>query len=817
MLHQNQMKFYIKTTIIFFIFVNIFGNYVLKVEASANTKNAEYVEIETTPMNIIKIASEESLQRYVDKKLILFLNKTCTFYQNLLHRSHKDLILLTTWLNLPLNEMHIKLSWKNVLNSYEKMNIWRVEPNQKKILDEDTITVEIYQRNNVIIKKTKIPDIFVQKLNKLRNNLNDELMKKQEFADAKLDELELLQNSMNSLDELKQRNQKEMDELRMKETEMEDMISMNSATLDRLALEIDILQCEIEANTQILVAEKLKDDKNTEIIETIESDLSVARKQVIQKMENHGALKDNTVEISDRLIKLLEFSIPTLMGHINTSLDFHIEQSHLLLKKQDEILLLSDSLKEFKQNIPALCYFDEKFDLNFWVQILIGNAELLKNHKWGTSRFFFETTEDKIWLKNSLDKSCSDHMLNYIHFNCLDEEKVVKKEEIKSSVSAKSKLQYGNMGIHVKSHRVIDTGDSSSMQIKQNSGDTYLLWQNLKSKIDHVLENWKPNGFIIKPSRGAMSQGNILVKRKKDGFQTRTVDHARNYEKTYRNFKTDDELKQGIYGMIHNSSTWQDFPFMNKVLQPHRYERFNQSSQIEILIEEVMDMPDDWFYPFELRITFLYGKPLVIWLCADHTLDLIVWRSDDPYVISHWDTLHYYNNKSALSTEDFYDEKLILEIILATTNLAKNYNFVYGRIDVFTFKRNGKFVWYVNEVQNHGLTPDMIYPNFIDTDDTDELTYFRSIFPLNFYDTYLGENNDNSEIPNLYTLVDNICKLFPDDTNKTQLKFLYEERNPVVYQLFQKIIIFKVTVSDKRKTDEQLKVIRNLLEKIKSF
>ena len=63
----------------------------------------------------------------------------------------------------------------------------------------------------------------------------------------------------------------------------------------------------------------------------------------------------------------------------------------------------------------------------------------------------------------------------------------------------------------------------------------------------------------------------------------------------------------------------------------------------------------------------------------------------------------------------------------------------------------------------------MIYPNFIDTDDADELTYFRSIFPLNFYDTYLGENNDNSEIPNLYTLVDNICKLFPDDTNKTQL------------------------------------------------
>ena len=72
-------------------------------------------------------------------------------------------------------------------------------------------------------------------------------------------------------------------------------------------------------------------------------------------MENHGALKDNTVEISDRLIKLLEFSIPALIRHINTSLDFHIEQSHLLLKKQDEILLLSDSLKEFKQNIPALC------------------------------------------------------------------------------------------------------------------------------------------------------------------------------------------------------------------------------------------------------------------------------------------------------------------------------------------------------------------------------------------------------------------------------------------------------------------------------
>ena len=132
-LEQNQMKFYIKTTIIFFIFVNIFGNYVLKVEASANTKNAEYVEIETTPMNIIKIASEESLQRYVDKKLILFLNKTCAFYQNLLHRSDKDLILLTTWLNLPLYEMHIKLTWKNVMPFFFLVTIdfWKTNNSKK--------------------------------------------------------------------------------------------------------------------------------------------------------------------------------------------------------------------------------------------------------------------------------------------------------------------------------------------------------------------------------------------------------------------------------------------------------------------------------------------------------------------------------------------------------------------------------------------------------------------------------------------------------------------------------------------------------------
>jgi hypothetical protein len=85
---------------------------------------------------------------------------------------------------------------------------------------------------------------------------------------------------------------------------------------------------------------------------------------------------------------------------------------------------------------------------------------------------------------------------------------------------------------------------------------------------------------------------------------------------------------------------------------------------------------------------------------------------------------------------------------------------------------------------------------------------------LDFYDTFLGENNDNSEILNSYTLLDNICELFPHDTNRAQLQSLYETKNPIVYQLFKEFIIFEV--SDK-KSNDHLELVTKVLKKIKSL
>ena len=50
------------------------------------------------------------------------------------------------------------------------------------------------------------------------------------------------------------------------------------------------------------------------------------------------------------------------------------------------------------------------------------------------------------------------------------------------------------------------------------------------------------------------------------------------------------------------------------------------------------------------------------------------------------------------STEDFYDENLIFEILNASKALAQEYDFIYGRIDIFTTKKNdsNNLLFYIN-------------------------------------------------------------------------------------------------------------------------
>jgi hypothetical protein len=224
-----------------------------------------------------------------------------------------------------------------------------------------------------------------------------------------------------------------------------------------------------------------------------------------------------------------------------------------------------------------------------------------------------------------------------------------------------------------------------------------------------------------------------------------------------------------------------------------------------------MDMPEDWFFPFELRITFLYGQPLVVWFIADHNGYLVIWRADDPHIISHWETM-FVLTETMIQTKNFYDEKLIFDIMEGCTKLAKYFNFVYGRIDVFTTKRNGEYFWYVNEVQNHGLAPDMVYPPFLNPDDTTDIHKFSSIFPIRFAGCP-RPIEDLSKIPNFYSLIDDALAMFPNMVKKEKLLFLYEKNDPLFLKLMKQMLLYKMTV---RQAEIELQTVENILKEIVS-
>jgi len=66
----------------------------------------------------------------------------------------------------------------------------------------------------------------------------------------------------------------------------------------------------------------------------------------------------------------------------------------------------------------------------------------------------------------------------------------------------------------------------------ENEEGIPLFFLKLKQEIHQILHHRWPDskGFIIKPTRGCMSEGTILVKKTKNGFTTKTVDTLKGFE-----------------------------------------------------------------------------------------------------------------------------------------------------------------------------------------------------------------------------------------------------------------------------------------------
>jgi len=410
----------------------------------------------------------------------------------------------------------------------------------------------------------------------------------------------------------------------------------------------------------------------------------------------------------------------------------------------------------------------------------MGNSQNLMLRKPKELRFFHETIENKAWLKTTLQQSLNENVLNFVTFNC---------------------VEFGE---------TISSDGKNVTTPKVNENGIELLFLKLKEEIGNVLRtDWGSKGFIIKPTRGCMSEGNILVKTVHIGFSTMITDRGRSYEKFHKYFTTEDDLVKGIYEIMKNKESWKKYYWIPELLEKATYPDDPTKTRYEvgILIEELMDMPKNWLNPFELRITFLYGQPLVIWISLMHGgADLVIWRADNPNVILHWETLFLLNNKSMFSTEDFYDENLIFEILNASKALAQEYDFIYGRIDIFTTKKNDRFVWYVNEVQFHGIEPDLIYPEFIRRS-APKQNFFRAFFPIR-------KIANKHDIQTLFTVIDDLMSLpiFPESIPKSKLLSLREKDPKTFLRLIKEVIHCKID-----SVGEQLEIIAELLDDIKNM
>jgi hypothetical protein len=100
-----------------------------------------------------------------------------------------------------------------------------------------------------------------------------------------------------------------------------------------------------------------------------------------------------------------------------------------------------------------------------------------------------------------------------------------------------------------------------------------------------------------------MSEGNILVKTVHIGFSTMITDRGRSYEKFHKYFTTEDDLVKGIYEIMKSKESWEKYYWISELLEKTTYPEDPRKTHYEvgILIEELMDIPKNWLYPFELR------------------------------------------------------------------------------------------------------------------------------------------------------------------------------------------------------------------------
>jgi len=553
----------------------------------------------------------------------------------------------------------------------------------KKMSINDTknaIILDIFESADVIIKKIIVPQNVSENIERMRDDISDQIFEKMKLSGPLQEEIRKELDFEKEFDTRGKKLADQYDKLHSEITSLNQGIQFNLNRQKTMEIDIDDMKKEIFATKSAL--EFAKSQNNNEMIAFINAKHDGLLQKISNKELKAKVVKELVVEQKKWSKNLYELAQNTIK-QISAELESKNERSTLVNKKFDKAREHLKSLRELTAKKPGNCIFAERFPLEFWAQFLIDNTPLLIRHNWGDWKQFHKTTEDKKWLKESLTEVCPKNVLEYVWFGS---------------------MEYGQK-------TTTENGTVIILPTLNDNGIPLLLIK-LKEEITKVLNTWGSKGFIIKPTRGCMSEGNIFVKKNENGYTTKTVDRARSNEKSYKYFTSQNDLIEGIYEMIKNPQTWEQYHFLEQISGYTSYATL-KDLETHILVERLMDIPNNWFFPFELRITLLYRKPLVIWIITNHSEYLIVWRADNPKFILHWEATHFLN-KSPLSTEEFYDDNLIFYILKVSTILGQHYNLVYGRIDIFTAKRKDntcKFDWYVNEVQNHGLEPENLSRN----------------------------------------------------------------------------------------------------------
>jgi len=160
----------------------------------------------------------------------------------------------------------------------------------------------------------------------------------------------------------------------------------------------------------------------------------------------------------------------------------------------------------------------------------------------------------------------------------------------------------------------------------------------------------------------------------------------------------------------------------------------------KMLVEELIQDIASRTETVELCVNLMNGKPQSIYDWApkfgpsddeypNQSL-AVPWRADHPET--------FYRIKGELWGEsypnNFYDKNVIEEILNETVKLNKVFKLRTGRMDFFVVKKDGKFHWYINEVQNHGLTPRLVSPDL----EKFPMQNIRKCFPVMGFSTREG-------------------------------------------------------------------------------